>query len=294
VLNTSLDCLPCIIGQALAAVRRVTPDPDLHRAMLRQVLRDVADMDLSQSPPAMAQKVQWLLRQTTGNPDPYAELKSVYNAFAATLVPELLAQCPDPARMLEFKLRLAIAANVIDFGKNPNLSQTEALASIRASLNAPLDTSAVARLWGAIQGAKSILYLGDNAGEIVFDKVLIEALPNRDSVTYVVRGEPVLNDVTIRDAEEVGLCGLVEVIDNGSDAPGTILEDCSPEFRRRFAAADLIIAKGQGNYETLSSTPHRQLCFLFLIKCAIVATDASGRVGDLAVVWNRYSNGGMI
>jgi uncharacterized protein with ATP-grasp and redox domains len=136
-----------------------------------------------------------------------------------------------------------------------------------------------------MQWARSILYLGDNAGEIVFDKVLIESLPYRDKITYVVRGEPVLNDVTMHDAEEVGLCGLVEVIDNGSDAPGTILEDCSPEFRGRFAAADLVVSKGQGNYESLSCVPHRQVCFLFLMKCAAVAADAGGKVGDLAVVW---------
>jgi len=126
-------------------------------------------------------------------------------------------------------------------------------------------------------GAKSILYLADNAGEIVFDRLLIEQLP-RERVTVAVRGAPILNDVTWVDATTVGVDTLVKVIDNGSDAPGTVLADCSDAFQKQFAEADLIISKGQGNFETLSDSPEN-IFFLFKAKCPVVADQVGCPVG---------------
>jgi uncharacterized protein with ATP-grasp and redox domains len=123
--------------------------------------------------------------------------------------------------------------------------------------------------------------LTDNAGEIVFDRFLIEQLPF-DRVTVVVRGFPVINDATIADAETAGLTDIVEVMTNGSDAPGTILDDCSEEFRTRFAEADLIIAKGQGNYETLRECL-RPIFFLLRVKCPLVANDLDCPVGSMVL-----------
>ncbi|MCK5255186.1 MAG: DUF89 family protein, partial [Deltaproteobacteria bacterium] len=121
----------------------------------------------------------------------------------------------------------------------------------------------------------------DNAGEIVFDRLFIEQLP-REKVTYVVRGEPIINDVTIEDAREVDMFELVDVIDNGSDAPGTILETCSHEFQKRFASSDLVIAKGQGNYETLSDI-NKRIFFLLQVKCPVIAKDIGFEVGSFVV-----------
>ena len=132
--------------------------------------------------------------------------------------------------------------------------------------------------------AKDILYLGDNAGEIVFDRLFIEQMPH-EKVTYVVRGEPIINDVTIEDAREVDMFDLVDVIDNGSDAPGTILETCSHEFQQRFASSDLVIAKGQGNYETLSDV-NKRIFFLLQVKCPVIAKDIGFEVGSFIVKAN--------
>jgi uncharacterized protein with ATP-grasp and redox domains len=129
------------------------------------------------------------------------------------------------------------------------------------------------------------LYLADNAGEIAFDRLLVERIsPGR--VTLAVRGAPVINDATLADAQAVGLDKIVEVIDNGSDAPGTILDDCHSDFRRRFAGADLIIAKGQGNYETLSDGPGN-LFFLFKAKCPVIADHIGQPVGTQIMVQTR-------
>jgi hypothetical protein len=125
----------------------------------------------------------------------------------------------------------------------------------------------------SIDSAKNILYLGDNCGEIVFDRLLIEQLP-LDKVTFVVRGGPIINDATMGDARETGMTELVNVIDNGSNIPGTVLEKCSKEFRECFVDADLIIAKGQGNYETLSSC-EKNIFFLLQAKCPVI----SGHIG---------------
>ena len=130
-------------------------------------------------------------------------------------------------------------------------------------------------------GRPPFLYLADNAGEIVFDRLLIERLP-AEKVTLAVRGGAVLNDATLIDAENTGITELVEVIRNGSDAPGTILEDCSEEFKRCFAAADLIVAKGQGNYESLSHFK-KKIYFLLTVKCSVVAQDLKCCVNDLVL-----------
>jgi len=146
----------------------------------------------------------------------------------------------------------------------------------------PIDRGAVHRLKVAVERAKEILYLGDNTGEIVLDRLLIEQMP-REKLTYVVRGHPILNDALMEDAQIAGLTDLVEVIDNGSDAPGTILETCSEAFRGRFEQADLVIAKGQGNFESLGDT-RRAVFFLLRPKCAVLARHLGCDLGRLMVL----------
>ena len=132
-----------------------------------------------------------------------------------------------------------------------------------------LDADAVREFAQAAHKAQDILYLTDNAGEIVFDRLLIEQLP-MDRITVAVKGSPIINDATRVDAETVGLTNMVSVIDNGSDAPGTMLEDCSRAFRDRFDRADLVVAKGQGNYETLSEVD-KNIVFILKVKCPVIA-----------------------
>ena len=181
---------------------------------------------------------------------------------------------------LEMAVRLAIAGNVIDLGVKSNLDESQVHEAIETCLTEPLDGD-IQHFAAAIAGATRILYLTDNAGEIVLDRLLIEQLP-REKVTVAVKGAPVINDATRVDAETAGITGLVTVIDNGSDAPGTILEDCSDVFRRHFDEADLIIAKGQGNYETLREVP-RPLYFLLRVKCPVLACDLGCPLGRMVL-----------
>jgi len=173
----------------------------------------------------------------------------------------MIAESQDPFGLA---VRLSIAGNVIDLGVDGGITESIARQSIKNTLHEPFegDTN---ELKQSIDAADRILYLADNAGEIVFDRLLIEQMPT-DRVTLVVRGGPILNDATIEDARSAGMCELVEVIDNGSDAPGTVLEDCSEAFRKRFAQANLVISKGQGNFETLSDN-QANISFMFKVKC---------------------------
>ncbi len=260
----------------------VTDDETLHERILRELLGMWQRMDMRQSPPAMAQQIHRCLRQLTGVADPYLDVKNHYNAFALGLYPELRRRVEGSLDPFETAVRLAIAGNIIDFGVNSSVRQDAVHDAILRSLTEPIDHEAVGRLRQAADRAKDILYLGDNSGEIVLDRLLIEQMP-RERLTYVVRGHPILNDVLMEDARTAGLTGLVEVIDNGSDAPGTILETCSDVFRERFERADLIVAKGQGNYESLSDT-QRPVFFLLRPKCAVLARHLDCELGRLMVL----------
>jgi damage-control phosphatase, subfamily I len=267
-MKSSLDCIPCFLRQALEAARLASPSSAVHEQVLREVLRWTAEMDVARPAPVATQHIHRLIRALTGVADPYRDAKDQQNRMALALLPELNALMAAAADPLMMAVRLAIAGNVIDLGAKAKVTEADVRDDIRQVLTEPL-VGEPAAFRQAVAKARRILYLADNAGEIVFDRLLIEQLsPAR--VTVAVRGAPVINDATMADARAAGLHDIVEVIDNGSDAPSTLLDTCSREFQQQFAAADLIIAKGQGNYEALSDGPD-QLFFLFKAKCFVVA-----------------------
>lgn len=284
-MKTSLDCLPCFVRQTLDAARLVSDDPALHEKIVRELLEWVGWMDMGQSPPALAQRIHRRLREVVGSDDPYAAIKERQNRMALGLLPLLRREIERAADPFVVAVKLAVAANIIDLGAKTGLTEEEVLATMRSAAESEL-TGDVPAFRDAVSHAKSILYLTDNAGEIVIDRLLIERLaPAR--VTVAVRGGAVINDALMADARAAGLTDIAEVIDNGSDAPGTLLADCSEVFRRRFRDAELIIAKGQGNFESLSEEP-RNLWFLFKVKCPVISSHAGLPVGAHAVL--RTSN----
>jgi len=279
-MKTTLDCLSCFVRQAVSAARMVTENDRATEQMLREVLLEMSRMPMHQSPVVMAQHIHRLVRQLAGDVDPYREVKDRCNLMALEFHPQLKDWVLTSGTPVEMALRLAIAGNVIDLGAGESIHRDDINEAVRHALIAPF-TGQIDSLKKAISRARTILYLADNAGEIVFDQPLIELMsPAR--VTVAVRGLPVLNDATMVDAESTGLTELVEVIDNGSDAPGTLLHDCSEEFRRRFDEADLVIAKGQGNYESLSSAT-REVFFVLKAKCPVIAAQLGCPVSSLVV-----------
>jgi len=274
-----LDCFSCFVRQALDAARFVTDDEEVHKTVVRSVLHWAAQTDMHNPPPVIGQQIHRLIRQITGKEDPYAEKKRGSNELALRLCSELKEDVEKAQDPLEAAVRLAIAGNILDFGVNNSLEYAHAEEVIRAALNAEFDCAELPVFADSLRGARDILYLGDNAGEIVFDRLLIERLDCR-KVTFVVKGSPVINDATMADAEAAGLTDLVGVITNGSDGPGTILETCSAQFRERFDRADLIVAKGQANYESLSDV-NKPIFFILKAKCPVLARDLDCEIGAM-------------
>lgn len=267
-MNSTLDCIPCLTRQALEAVRFATADAARQESALRHILRQLGETDLLHSPPKIAQAMHRFIRARMQVEDPYRAIKDRFNHLALNLLGEYEAMvhaAPDP---LITAARMATAANVIDLGANGALTEDVVRQSMSRALEEPLEGDLEA-FREAAMGARSILILHDNAGEIVFDRLLVDQLSHA-RITGAVRGAPVLNDATLEDARAAGLAGRIEVIENGSDAPGTLLDECSADFLRVFHAADLIIAKGQGNFETLSDCRAR-IAFLFKAKCLVVS-----------------------
>ena len=279
-MKTYLDCVPCLVRGALDTARFATSDEQVHERVLREVLGAAGAMEFSISPPAMAQRIQRTIRRLTGCSDPFRSVKEAFNRFSLGLYPGLKEKIKQAERPLETAVRFAIAGNIIDVGARADIDPDAVQQTIDQCLDEPL-VGKMDAFVAAVQSSRNILYIGDNAGEIVFDRLLIEELPFH-KITYAVRGKPILNDATIADAESTGMTDLVPVIDNGSDAPGTILESCSDTFQKAFSDADLVIAKGQGNYETLSDVK-KKIIFMLKIKCPIVARYIGSDLGSQVI-----------
>ncbi|MEN6461026.1 MAG: ARMT1-like domain-containing protein [Syntrophomonas sp.] len=281
------DCVPCMIRQALEAVRLVTDDSAIHEQVMRMVLSETAaSIDFDETAPYMFQIIHRRIKDMTNCFDPYRVLKDKFNNAALSIYDGLVNIIEESDNPFETAMRIAIAGNVIDCSISISIEEEQVRESIKESLERPILFNTSDELKQAVGQAGKILYLGDNSGEIVFDKLLIKQI-SPEKITYVVKGEPVLNDVTREDAVSVGMPELVTVIDNGNGAPGTIIKMCSPEFMREYEAADLVISKGQGNYETLSEVTDKDIFFLLKAKCPVIAKDLNCQVGDIIVKKNR-------
>jgi uncharacterized protein with ATP-grasp and redox domains len=281
-LKIGLECIPCFVRQAFKAVSLVTDDQRSRERILRQVVFRLANVSFNKTPPSVGRDIHRIIRLMSGESDPYLEIKRDSNALALKLMPSLKELVKSSTNPFETAVRLAIAGNIIDSGPGNDMSEQKIKKTVSQCLDQPISKDAINELKEEIGKASNILYLGDNAGEVFFDRLLIEEL-NGYPIKFVVRGAPTINDALTDDARMAGIDTLVEVIDNGSDVPGTIVEECSEEFRRLFLEADLIIAKGHGNYETLSDE-QKAMFFLLKAKCPVIADDIGCREGDMVIV----------
>lgn len=265
-MQTTPQCLPCLRRQAEYATNLATQDLALRAAIMVRVESYLSGLNPDQSPPVNAIGLYGLISRLSATPDPFADLKQHSNALALGLRPRveaLIGQGGDP---LYRAILFAMAGNIIDYGSQQNFDLDHTLDQC---LHRRPVIDAYARLRHDLTQARSILYLADNCGELVFDGLLIDRLP-RVEVTMAVKAGPIINDATLEDAEACGLSLRCRVITNGTVCPGTPLPRCSREFRERFATADLVISKGQGNFETLSEE-ERPVYHLLTVKCPVVA-----------------------
>jgi uncharacterized protein with ATP-grasp and redox domains len=282
-MKTYLDCFPCMLRQALEAARMAKADVEQQRAVLNRVMELLAVVPVDNTPAETGYHVHRIVREMTGVRDPYRLVKEEATGKALPLVPrlrEIVAQADDP---LEQAVRIAIAGNIIDFAPDKVMNPSKELqftleATLERVLHQPFAINDLEALRRALSQAQRVLYLADNAGETVFDRVLIEIL--EQPVIYAVKGGPTLNDATQEDAVAAGLEEMTEIVSTGSDAPGTVLESCSPAFRQLYDQAELIIAKGQANHEALGEGD-RRLFFLLQVKCSVLGREIGTEPGSI-------------
>ncbi len=236
------------------------------------------------SAPLFSRELHNILKSYTHNPDPYRKEKKENNDQAIKMLPELENIIQKSDDQFITALRLAIAGNIIDFAASDNF---DLQATIDKALISEFAIDHSEKLRDKLKGARSVLYLGDNAGEIVFDKLFIQTI-NHTNLTYVVRGAPVINDATMEDADYVDMHETANVISNGYDAPSTIPDKSDKKFQKHFREADIIISKGQGNLEGLFALNDERIFFLLMVKCNVIGEFLKVRKDSL-VVYNSSS-----
>ena len=274
-MKTYLDCIPCFFKQAIRAAKLLNINDENTKKLLDELGILINQMPLESTPPEFGRIIYGKMREITRNPDPYKKLKKQSIKDALRLYPgiiELISKSIDP---LMTAIKVAIAGNSIDFA-------IETDCDIEDELNRTLENSLAINDYDQfkfkMQNADEILYIGDNTGESVFDKILIKQL--KKPTIYVVREIPVINDVTCQDAIDSGLDEIATIVSSGTDAPGLVLNTCSNEFLKIYENSNLIISKGQGNYEALSDEK-KNMFFLLKAKCPVIAKDLDVSVGDL-------------
>lgn len=268
-MKTYLECLPCLTRNAVVIARKSSQDQAVRHQIVRESMKLLAESDMRLAPTYYAAKIMDIAFQLSGGAqnDPYREEKDKSIVLAKRLLGELCNIPEYDPGSFESRLRLAIAGNILDFGIFSDLDLAEALQIIRKAFTAPIDREAMSKLQKRIGSARKILYILDNCGEGSFDRVFMELF--KDKVTVGVRGRNSLNDVTRRELAESGYGPEIPIVDNGSNIPGTMTEFLPETFLNEMKSADLIIAKGQGNFETMDEIPY-PASFLFLAKCPVV------------------------
>jgi uncharacterized protein with ATP-grasp and redox domains len=285
-VKTELACLPCFFGQVSRTLAYAGVNGERGRGIRKRAEAIIAASSLDDVPARTTTVIHRMLREETGI-DPYRFIKEDYNRIALERLPALRRMAAASGDRLEGSVRIAIAGNVIDFGIYESIDLDR---SIEESFQFPLASASYRAFAVRVDAARRILYLCDNAGEIVFDRVLLETLRDMGKdVTAAVKGSPVINDATLEDAHAARLPDSAKVIDNGSDGIGTLLETCSKEFLDLYHRADLVISKGQANYETLVQEKDKRIFFLFKVKCPVVASFLRKPAGDIVLTGGSHA-----
>ncbi|OPX32958.1 hypothetical protein B1H10_06730 [candidate division KSB1 bacterium 4484_188] len=274
----SLDCIPCTVNSFLRLIKTGMLPEESKEAAMRRLLAFLSRADFRQSPPALGREMHRMIREELNNSDPYREIKEKYNRMMLDLQPQFENQIETSTDSFDTAMRLAVAGNVIDFGPQAQMDIMETINRVTRAQFAIDDSQ---QLRDDLKSARTLLYLGDNCGEIVMDKLFLQTL-GLPEMYFAVRGGPIINDVTIEDAKLVGMEDVATVITTGDDSPGVVWETASDEFKAIFNEADVIISKGQGNLEGLIDVP-QNIYFLLVIKCDLVGELVETGVGEFVI-----------
>ena len=284
-MKTSVECFSCFMTQALRAGKMAGADGKEHEKIMKETARLITGHNMQTPPPYLGRAVQDTVKKYSKNPDPYIKEKKKYNKLALKLYPELKKEVSLSKDRLLAAVKIAITGNVIDFGSEWKFDIHR---EIKNTFSHKLDIFDFKQFKKALSKAKSVLYIADNAGETVFDRVLIETMKELYGVhvAYAVKEKPILNDAMMDDALFAGIGQCAEVISSGSSLPGTAPEEGTKEFLIKYRSADIIIAKGMGNFELLDSAKG-PIFFMLKAKCGVVAKRLNTKLGSMVLKGGR-------
>lgn len=275
-MEVQFDCLPCFFKQVLDASRMATDNIDIQKAIIKETAELIVRYEEYKYSPAIGREMHKIVKNHTGIIDPYREVKNQNIKTALNIYPTLKQFLFNKKERLYWALKIAATGNIID---SAIYSDIDIESQVGEELNKEFAVCDIEKFEKSIKNCKTLLIIGDNAGETVFDRVFIEDFLNIN-ITYAVRSEPIINDATLEDVYASEMNCSVNVISSGCNAPGTIIEECTDEFLDIYNNADIVLSKGQGNYETLSDQKDREIFFLLKAKCPIVANMLDVSVGD--------------
>jgi damage-control phosphatase, subfamily I len=285
-MKTKPECIDCSRNNFIKLMQQFGVDEKLSKKYLLEFDRFITGIDLEMTPPEIARQSHTFIRDALGNHDPYRKEKYEANRMALDMYDRLYTSVRLSDNSVFSALKLAIAGNIFDPVYNHGLDQNDI---IEGAINRKLAIDNADILLDEIVKSEKILYILDNAGEIVMDKLLLgileeEGIIKPEKMILAVRGRPIINDALREDADETGLSKKYKVITSGDNVPGTVLKTSSGEFNNHFAGADLIISKGQGNYETLNDVKGHNIFFMLIAKCPVVAADLNVNIGDMVCI----------
>jgi len=285
-MNLKSDCLSCLLNQSLRVAKNLNLDEKTSKEMMKVASTAIGNYG-EVSPPVAAADLYPKLAEFVEEKDVYKELKALSTVEAMKLLPNVKKRVYDSSNRLSAAIKAAVAGNVIDFA-TPNHFDLETEFEKVFETAFALDDEAL--FLKRLKEAKTLMIIGDNVGEHVFDKLLLERLLKEYpalKLYYAVRGVPIINDVTLFEANELNISEVAEVIDSGVITPGLAYEYASDEFMKLYNKIDLIIAKGMGNYECLEGVQDERIFHLFKVKCDVVAGDVEATLGSLVFMQNR-------
>ncbi len=274
-------CVECIINQSRRVADAIHADDELSARLTGTVQQMAPGFSFQQSPPEVAADVYETMAEIAAKSDLYDEVKAHSTEKAKQFLPLLREKIKASNAPLLTATKIAVAGNVIDLAAEVTFDLNEEIEKIFETAFAQDDFE---QLCSSLEAAGTLLYIGDNVGEHLFDYLYIETLkrlfPNLE-ISYMVRGCAIINDVTMKEAEEAGFDKLCHLVDSGVNTPGFVYDRANEESQRLFDEADLVITKGMGNYECLSPTHRENLCYLLKVKCNVVAASLGKEVGDI-------------
>lgn len=275
------ECISCITAQSKRVCEAIHADETLSQKIISYVETALQDADFTLSPPVIAAPLYEQMAILAQSDDLYREQKQHATAQAKSYLPFLKETIKQSDNPFIATLKTAVVGNVIDLAAEVSFDLHDAIMSV---FETPFAHDDAETLHTSLTHAKTLLYIGDNAGEHIFDAVAIESLQKlypHLCITYMVRGNPIINDVTVSEAYEAGIDKICSVINSGVPTPGFVYELASQEAQEHFDKADLIVAKGMGNYECMTPLRRRNICFLLKVKCSVVAASLNQEIGDI-------------